>query len=149
MSDVIEFYLVDGEFGAFSNFAHYPIELDGKMWPTSEHFFQAQKFVGTEHEEEIRRVESPMVAAKLGRDRKRPLRSDWESVKDEIMRSAVGAKFAQHKDLERLLIETGEATIVEHTKNDSYWGDGGDGSGKNMLGRILMEVREQLRNKHL
>lgn len=86
-----------------------------------------------------------MEAARMGRSRKKPLRKDWESVKDQIMRKAVLAKFTQHDDLQELLLSTGDAKLVEHTTNDSYWGDGSDGSGKNMLGRILMEVREQLR----
>ena len=85
------------------------------------------------------------IAARIGRDRKRPLRRDWESVKDSIMREAVLAKFTQHADLREKLLGTGDAEIVEHTDRDSYWGDGGDGSGHNMLGRILMSVRDELR----
>ena len=61
------------------------------------------------------------------------------------MREALRAKFSQHQDLRKILLDTGDAEIVEHTSNDSYWGDGGDGSGKNMLGRLLMEVRDELR----
>jgi len=61
------------------------------------------------------------------------------------MRQAVLAKFTQHDDIRAILIETGDALLVEHTANDDYWGDGGDGSGKNMLGKILMSVREELR----
>ena len=144
MTEIINFYLVHEKFGEFSNFAPYPIELDGKTWPTSEHYFQAQKFVGTEHEEAVRLEVSPMQAAKMGRDRKRPLRPDWDAVKDDIMRSAVRAKFAQHPELQALLRATGDAILVEHTKNDAYWGDGGDGTGQNKLGRILVEIRELL-----
>jgi ribA/ribD-fused uncharacterized protein len=66
-------------------------------------------------------------------------------VKVQVMREAVLAKFTQHDDLRALLLSIGETNLVEHSRNDSYWGDGGDGSGKNMLGRILMEIREQLR----
>ena len=54
-------------------------------------------------------------------------------------------RVTQHEDLRRLLLATGDATLVEHTGNDHYWGDGGDGSGRNMLGRILMQVREELK----
>jgi ribA/ribD-fused uncharacterized protein len=86
-----------------------------------------------------------MVAARMGRSHKRPLRKDWENVKDRIMHEAVLAKFSQHADLREMLLGTGDAKIVEHTENDSYWGDGGDGKGKNMLGQILMKVREELR----
>lgn len=64
------------------------------------------------------------------RSRSRPLRKDWEQVKDEIMLEAVYTKFKQHKDIRKLLLETGNAILVEHTDRDSYWGDGGDGSGK-------------------
>ena len=63
------------------------------------------------------------------------------------MREAVRAKFQQHEDLRNTLLATGNAMIVEHTERDSYWGDGGDGSGKNMLGKILMEIREELRDR--
>lgn len=54
MPAVIEFYAVNDEYGEFSNFAPYPIVLHGKRWPTSEHYFQAQKFAGTPHAEELR-----------------------------------------------------------------------------------------------
>jgi ribA/ribD-fused uncharacterized protein len=141
----IQFYSTKGAYGAFSNFAAYPIVLRGKTWPTSEHYFQAQKFAGTPHEKEVRLAKSPMVAARMGRSRQRPLRSDWESVKDAVMLDAVRAKFAQHADLRRLLLATGDTPIVEHTANDRYWGDGGDGRGRNRLGTILMQVREELR----
>lgn len=144
MSDVIRFYLVNEAYGCFSNFAAYPIEMDGQIWPTSEHYFQAQKFAGTAHVEEIRLTLSPMVVARMGRDRKRPLRADWDCVKDDIMRQAVLAKFTQHPDLRETLLATGDAQIIEHTANDNYWADGGDGSGRNMLGVILMEIRERL-----
>jgi len=146
MPEVINFYRTTDEYGCFSNFAPYPIHLQGKTWPTSEHYFQAQKFAGTDHEEAIRLQKSAMIAARLARDRTKPLRKEWEAVKDDIMREAVRAKFRQHADLAKVLLGTGDATIVEHTENDSYWGDGGDGSGKNMLGMILMDVRQELRS---
>lgn len=143
--NVVHFYSVADDFGQLSNFAAFPINLDGQRWPTSEHYFQAQKFEGPVYRQKIRKARSPMQAARLGRDRKQKLRRDWEAVKVGIMRQAVMAKFTQHEELRALLLSTGEAELVEHTANDDYWGDGGDGSGKNMLGRILMQVREELR----
>ena len=143
MPDDIRFYRTADAYGCFSNFAPYPIEIDGKEWPTSEHYFQAQKFLDSERRERIRHTPSPMIAARLGRDRKARLRTDWEQVKLDIMRKAVRAKFAQHDDIRDVLFSTGTAVIVEHTVNDRFWGDGGDGSGKNWLGRILMEVRDE------
>jgi ribA/ribD-fused uncharacterized protein len=145
---MIKFYMVDAPYGEFSNFdSKHPIFLDGKMWKSTEHYFQAKKFTGTPHEEEVRQVNRPRDAANAGRDRKCPLRKDWESVKDNIMRRAVYAKFAQHDDLKKLLLSTGTQRLIEHTVNDNYWADGGDGSGKNMLGMILMEVRSALQSE--
>jgi N-glycosidase YbiA len=143
--NTIWFYATRDAYGAFSNFSAHPVRMNGKVWPTSEHYFQAQKFAGTEHEEAVGKARSPMLAARMGRDRKRPLRRDWDAVKVAIMREVVLAKFTQHPDLRALLLGTGNARIVEHTERDSFWGDGGDGSGRNMLGEILMRVREELR----
>ncbi len=123
--------------------------IDGKTWPTTEHNFQAHKHAGEPREEEIRNAPTPTKAARLGRDPSVPIRKDWELVKDDVMRTAVLAKFEQHESLRCLLLSTGISLIVEHTPNDSYWGDGGDGSGRNMLGRSLMEVREAIRNEHI
>ena len=142
--NTIKFYSVGQPFGEFSNFAPYPIKVRGKVWPTTEHYFQAQKFAGTEHEELIRLEPSPAKAVLMGRDRSRPLRPDWERVKDDIMELALYCKFTQHVTLLKLLVGTGNALIVEHTANDSYWGDGGDGTGRNMLGILLVRLRAML-----
>lgn len=141
---VIQFYSTTGEYGCFSNFSRHPVFLKGKRWPTSEHYFQAQKFAGEPDEEEIRQANKPMLAASMGRDRKRPLRRDWESVKERVMMDALRAKFTQHEELTATLLGTGDALLVEHTANDDYWGDGGDGTGKNRLGVLLMRLRAEL-----
>ena len=148
-SNKVSFYSTSDEYGEFSNFAPYPISIDGEIWNTSEHYFQAQKFENKAYQIKIRKANSPMLAARLGRDRKQKLRKNWESVKVGVMRVAVLAKFTQHEDLRLLLLSTGDKKLVEHTQNDDYWGDGGDGSGKNILGSILMQVRETLRNEDL
>jgi len=145
--NVINFYLSNGEYGCFSNFSRHHIFLKEKTWKTSEHYFQAQKFAGTEFEEKVRLAATPKEAADLGRNRKFPLRKDWEEVKDDVMREALRAKFTQNKELKQILLETGDAELVEHTANDNYWADGGDGSGRNMLGVLLMELREELKNE--
>ena len=102
------------------------------------------KFEGTHHVDEIRKAESAGQAAKMGRSRQRPLRKDWEKVKLGVMLECVRAKFTQNPELKKLLLSTGEAKLVEHTRNDRYWGDGGDGTGKNKLGITLMQVRKEL-----
>lgn len=141
----IYFYTTGEKYGCFSNFSPHGFELDELWWATSEHYFQAQKFVGTPHVEEIRLAKTPKDAARMGRDRKRPLRPDWEEVKDDIMRKAVLRKFETHADIREILLSTGDELIVENSPIDYYWGCGADGSGKNMLGQILVEVRQILR----
>jgi ribA/ribD-fused uncharacterized protein len=141
----IYFYNTREQYGCFSNFSLHGFELDNLYWYTSEHYFQAQKFVGTVHLEQIRLVKKPKDAARMGRERTRPLRQDWEQVKDDIMRQAVLQKFTTHAEIREILLSTGNEEIVENAPGDFYWGCGSDGSGKNMLGIILMEVREQLR----
>lgn len=145
-NDIIYFYRTSGAYGCFSNFYPSPIVVGGKEWPTTEHYFQAMKFKGTPYEEEIRNLATPMIAAAAGRDRTKPLRKDWEEVKDNVMYMALFAKFTQHANLRSILTGTDNALLVEHTHKDRYWADGGDGTGKNMLGKLLMRVRDELKD---
>lgn len=144
MQKEIKFYSVANEWGEFSNFALYPIKLAGKIWPTSEHYFQAQKFEDKAYQEKIRKVSSPMKSAELGRSRKVKIKRNWDKIRDNIMYDAVLAKFTQHNELKELLLKTEDAFLIEHTVNDNYWGDGGNGKGGNKLGLILMKVREKI-----
>ena len=143
----IYFYSTRDPYGCFSNFSAHGVELKGKWWPTTEHYFQAQKFAGSEHEELVRLAKTPRQAANMGRERSRPLRADWEEVKDAVMCEAVRQKFLTHAGIQQILLETGDEEIVENAPGDYYWGIGADGSGQNMLGKILMEVRTELRNR--
>jgi N-glycosidase YbiA len=147
MPDEIRFYRVKDPYGSFSNFAPYPITLDGVVWPTTEHYFQAQKFLDPAIQAQFLVPLSAMDAAKRGRDRNLPLRHDWETIKDAVMYRALQAKFGQHPDLAAQLLDTADAMLIEHTRNDRYWADGGDGSGQNKLGLLLMQLRDELRDK--
>jgi ribA/ribD-fused uncharacterized protein len=142
----IEFYRVQDEYGFLSNFYPSIFTLDGKVWPTSEHYFQAMKFVGTEYETKIRTAKSPMEAANMGRDRRFPLRKDWNAVRVSVMTNSVLAKFSQNDGLKEQLIKTDNRYLIEKTAEDYFWGCGIDGSGENMLGKILMKVRDDLLN---
>jgi N-glycosidase YbiA len=149
MTEEIRFYRVKDPHGSFSNFAPYPIELDDVVWPTSEHYFQAQKFLDPAIQARFCALASAMEVAQLGRDRSLPLRPDWEAVKDSVMYRVLRAKFGQHPALQAQLLATGNAVLIEHTRNDRYWADGGDGSGQNKLGLLLMQVRAELRGEAL
>lgn len=140
----IYFYGRTDPYFEFSNFSRHGFELDSKYWKTSEHYFQAMKFEGTEYEEKVRQAKTPREAANMGRRRDWPLREDWEAVKDDVMRRAVLKKFQTHTALKELLLDTGKEEIVENAPGDYYWGCGKDGTGLNKLGTILMEIRNKL-----
>ncbi|MGC9503332.1 NADAR family protein [Baaleninema sp.] len=144
----IYFYKVDRPYGCFSNFSPHSIELEGEFWPTVEHYYQAHKYLGTEDEwlmETIRQAETPEKAAQLGRDRSRRCRGDWDAVKTTVMRKAVRQKFLTHPEIQQVLLETGDEVLVEDSPVDYFWGCGVDRTGENHLGKILMSVREELR----
>ncbi|MBW4651223.1 MAG: DUF1768 domain-containing protein [Kastovskya adunca ATA6-11-RM4] len=146
----IYFYKADAPYGCFSNFSPHPIHIEGLDWQTVEHYYQAQKFVGTENAaliEVISQAPTPMDAAELGRDRTLKLRPDWEEVKISVMWKGVLTKFLIHTDIQRILLSTKEQLLVEDSPTDYYWGCGQDKTGQNHLGKILMAVREEIRQQ--
>ncbi len=143
----IYFYKVSEFYGCFSNFSPHAIQLRGQSWPTTEHYYQAQKFLNTEDEAlclVIQAVQTPGEAAAIGRDSSHRIRADWEQVKNQIMREAVLTKFLTHLDIQAVLLSTGEHYIVENSPTDAYWGCGSDRKGQNQLGRTLMSVRQEI-----
>lgn len=176
MSAQILFYDAKQPFGEFSNFYKLKcgIQYNGKVYPTSEHLYQAQKFMGPdaterdlEYAEKIRVASTPnkaRVLAKLktGGGYKWRLdlnvliraaladgakaRPDWHDVKLRVMREALELKFGANRDCRELLLSTGDAPLAEHTHRDMFWGDGDwKGDGQNHLGKLLQELRERLR----
>lgn len=129
----------------FSNFAPFPIELDGERWPTTEHYYQAQKFTDPDLRARIRDARKPIVAKTLADKHKAAIRPEWEAVKDEVMDRAVRRKFELHAELRELLLATGDEDIAEAAPHDYYWGVGSDGTGQNKLGRIIERIRAELR----
>jgi len=146
LPDAIRFYHSDQPWGELSNFSQHAVFLLGRVWPTVEHFYQAQKFAGTPHEEVIRCCPTPMMAKQQAAEfAEAHRREEWSVVKERVMLEGLRAKFHQHPDLRNRLLRSGERLLVEHTQQDSYWGDAGDGTGRNRLGHLLMEVRSELR----
>lgn len=128
-----------------SNFYPSKFSLDNKEWPTSEHYFQAQKTLNEKDQERIRCAETPNESKRLGK--KADLREDWSQIKIEIMEKACKAKFSQNEDLKKLLLSTGKAILIERADSDAFWGDGADRKGQNNLGKILMKLREEFGKK--
>lgn len=145
----IFFYKVQDPYGCFSNFSLHSIDLQGQTWPTSEHYYQAQKYRGTSHQalcDQIRQAPTPEAAAALGRNPAYPIQPDWDVIKPKIMYAAVRQKFLTYPAIQAELLSTGDELIVENSPFDAYWGCGADGNGRNQLGKILMQVRQEIRH---
>jgi ribA/ribD-fused uncharacterized protein len=141
----IRFYSKSETHREFSNFAPFPIDLDGKRWLTTEHFYQAQKFTDAKLQKQIRAMPNPSAAKDLADKHKAEQRPDWDVVKDEVMLRAIRRKFELHAELRELLLATGDEEIIESAPTDYYWGEGREGTGQNKLGLIMQRVRAELR----
>ena len=144
----VRFYSKATECVSFSNFAWFPIVLGGKAWKTNEHYYQAMKYSGIDEKRvlRIKNADGPSQAKSLGNDPKHPPRNDWEEIKDNVMRLCCLRKIQTHESVYNLLISTGERPLLEDSAKDYYWGIGAEGNGKNMLGIILMEIRNLLKD---
>lgn len=134
------------EYFFLSNFYETEIDYGGLRYSSSEAAFQAQKCLGEEERMQFTAL-SPSKAKSLGR--KVSLRSDWQEVKVGLMEDIVRAKFQQHSDLAVKLLATGDRLLEEgNSWNDTFWGISlKTGAGKNILGKILMKIREELREQ--
>ena len=140
------------EHAFLSNFFYSPITINHKSWPTAEHVFQAAKTLDKDKQDEIRLALTPKHAKKLGRSV--TLRSDWEKVKKNVMYKIVRLKFLQNAKIRQQLLLTGSEKLVEgNIFHDNFWGNCKcircvDVKGENVLGKILMRVREELKPEH-
>ena len=141
----ILFYHSDQPWGDLSNFSAHSIYYDKIVWPTVEHYYQANKFSDMSIVEKIRCCPTPTLAKIRAYEYQHSIRCGWLEERESVMLNGLRAKFNQHPDLRQHLLSSDERELIEHTKNDAYWGDGGDGSGANRLGNLLMQVRDELR----
>jgi N-glycosidase YbiA len=141
----IRFYLVRGDHGFLSNLYRCQVEVDGIVFGSAEHAYQFGKPKHPVVCEWIRAAPLPRLAATAGHHLSvYDIVPDWEAAKVPRMRRVVEAKFRQNADLRERLLATGEAELVEESR-DGFWGEGQFGNGQNMLGSILREVRDRLR----
>lgn len=129
----------------FRNTSAHAIKLGDEHWPTVEHYVQAQRFECKELQAEVRAAMYAFEAKALARRRPDALRNDWDEIRDLVMETAIREKFKQHPCLQKELENTGDEEIIEASPVNTYWGAGASGTGKNMLGRILMKVREEFK----
>ena len=131
-----------GAFCSFSNFFPAPFKLDGKIWPTSEHYFMAQKTLDPIEKERIRKAKTPYEAKRMGRQVK--LIQNWDTKKYNVMLKALYAKFTQNEHICKILLSTGNRPIHENCK-DPWWGGGPSfPAGRDLLGKALIEIRSQI-----
>ena len=135
-----------GEYAFLSNFYPAQVEYDNIVYPTVEHAFQSAKTTSKEDRYRIAALSTPGQAKQAGKQLQ--LRPNWESIKVPIMAELVYLKFANHPDLSRRLLATGDLYIEEVNQwGDTFWGTY-KGRGENHLGQILMSVRDELREKN-
>ena len=140
------FSKLDNEFRGFSNFAPAPVNIEGKRYPTVEHFFQASRFPSdVALQEAIRVSPTPAKAKEIGTANKANERPDWDSQKERVMLSGLRAKFQQNTGLLEQLKSTGARPIIE-ASTDAFWGEGRTGKGKNRMGKLLEQIRVELKD---
>lgn len=133
----------DGEYRFLSNFLTAYVEYDHNTYKSVEHAYQAAKTLDYDYRAKIHYALTAAEAKKLGR--RTPLREDWEEIKVDVMKQLLVEKF-QFPVLRKKLLETGDQELVEgNWWGDTFWGVC-NGIGQNMLGKLLMEVREEIRN---
>ena len=150
-------FFYEQDFYVLSNFSAFRVQWKGIDFDTSEHAYHWEKFRDQPHAwnsvgsiaEQVRLAPSAHAAFKLAEICKPHRRPDWDDVKVEIMRGILKAKVDQHEYVRRKLLETGTRELVEDSWRDDFWGWGPNKDGKNMLGRIWMEIRDELQHDQM
>lgn len=154
--ECITFRKTAEKFGGLSNMAPgYQLNVNGIRILTSEALYQACRFP---HLPEVQRLiiaeRSPMTAKMKSKPYRDNSRSDWDIVRTKVMRWSLRVKLIQNWDkFSKLLLETGELPIVEDSRKDDFWGakpeDEETLTGANVLGRLLMQLREQVKSEEI
>lgn len=154
-SEVVVVYKTKEAFGGLSNMASgYPLQINGVRILTTEALYQACRFPHMpDVQKEIIGQHSPMTAKMKSKPYRRNSRPDWDEIRYKIMRWCLRVKLAQnYEEFGRLLLATRNQPIVEQSRKDDYWGaklvddTGNTLVGQNVLGRLLMELREKLKD---
>lgn len=139
-------FFYEQDFYVLSNFSAFAVVFNGQMFPTSEAAYHWQKFTNApEVQRLLFETRSAHDAFKVAEANKAKRRKDWDAVKVPIMKDILRAKAAQHEYVRRKLLATGDRILVENSWRDGFWGWGADNCGHNMLGKLWMEVRAELR----
>tara|TARA_B100000508_G_scaffold31981_1_gene24594 strand:- start:33879 stop:34313 length:435 start_codon:yes stop_codon:yes gene_type:complete len=138
--------LFQGGINCLSNMAAYAIELDGELWMTVEHAYQAAKFADEGLHKEIKEARSAYDAKRIADEHVADIRESWFDERLSVMDKLVRLKVEQHPHILKRLLKSNPAEIVEDT-DDSFWGRGQSGEGENHLGKLWMEIRGEYISK--
>lgn len=130
-----------------SSYSKFGFDLDGAEWLSVEHYYQGMKFEEGELRDSIRSTSHPEEAMKLAKANKGKIRKDWSKVREVMMTRAVYIKCRTHERVATALLSTGNQPIAENSQYDYFWGCGRDGRGANTFGKVLMSVRDKLREE--
>lgn len=131
----------------FSSYSRHGFELEDKYWPTVEHYYEAMKFADTDYQEKIRTSETAEIANKLGHDKKQKRAKDWKKNRMVMMIRAFYTKCKTYPEIAEKLIETGNDKLMENSQYDYFWGCGRDKLGTNTYGKVLINVRNKLKEE--
>ena len=142
--DNIAGFFLEGWY-VFDNFAPFQIEWRGKLYPTTEHAYQAAHFIETDPllAEQVRICRSPREASDFANNNKNKEDPNWKDKRISFMEEIVRCKFEQHPYIQNILAETGNKYIVEMNDDDEFWGWGKNHDGQNQLGNIWMKIRSE------
>jgi len=129
----------EAPFNKFSNFYHCNFIYKGLAYRSSEHAYQAAKCILTSESAAIRNAGSPLEAKRISRSVK--LVADWDNIKVNVMKEVLGCKFIQNEELRKTLLNTKDSLLVHEAPWDNFWGNGKNDNGKNILGLLLMDLR--------
>jgi ribA/ribD-fused uncharacterized protein len=143
--EMVCFY--EQDFYVLSNFSSFQVEIWGNLFPTSEHAYHWAKFIGTEPEVQdmILEAKSAHDAFKIANSQKMFRRQNWDDIKADVMKEILMAKVQQHEYVRRKLLATGSRLLVENSWRDDVWGWGPNKDGQNLLGKIWMGIRDELK----
>jgi N-glycosidase YbiA len=142
-------FFYEQDFYVLSNFSAFELIWKRIVFPTSEHAYHWEKFP---HAPEIRQsiiyARSAHEAFKVAERHVQYRRSDWHDIRTDLMRDILREKAKQHEYVARKLLQTGDRELIEDSWRDDFWGWGSAHDGQNMLGKLWMDIRDELRSAH-
>jgi ribA/ribD-fused uncharacterized protein len=141
-------FFYEQEFYVLSNFSAFQIEWKGILFPTSEHVYHWEKFISRpDIQDLILKAKSAHDAFKIAEECKNYRDTNWDDIKTDVMFNILVVKINQHEYVKRKLLQTGDRQLIEDSWRDDFWGWGPDKNGHNILGKLWMRIREDIRNE--